>query len=142
MNREEPPYRLVQLPGGYSPRMPSPETVPQASSENARLTMVANRRRDSRPELAVRSLLHAAGFCRRLDYAPGPAGKRRRADVVFLRSRIATNIDGCFWHGCPLHFIPPKSVARYLGPKIERNRDRDAETTFRLLGLEWMVLRY
>nr|WP_241249029.1 very short patch repair endonuclease [Agrococcus sp. KRD186] len=43
----------------------------------------------SRPELNVRRLLHAAGLRYRVDVAPLPTDRRRRADVVFTRRKIA-----------------------------------------------------
>lgn len=112
-----------------------------ASSEAARNTMRANRRRDTSPELRVRRLLHAGGLRFRVDTAPGP-DRRRRADIVFTRARIAVFIDGCFWHGCPIHFVAPKTNAAYWGPKIEANRARDISTTAHLVEDDWLVLRF
>ena len=103
--------------------------------------MLANRRRDTDPELQVRSLLHAAGLRYRVDFAPG-ANRRRRADIVFTRARIAVFIDGCFWHGCFDHFIAPRSNSEYWAQKIDANRRRDRETTAQLEAEGWMVLRY
>ena len=74
---------------------------PPPSSETARRTMLANRRRDTTPELAVRRRLHAAGLRYRVDFPADPADRRRRVDIVFTRARVAIFIDGCFWHGCP-----------------------------------------
>ena len=104
--------------------------------------MVANRRRDTAIEVAVRRRLHRVGLRYRVDYAPNPAQRRRRADIVFPKLRIAIYIDGCFWHGCPEHYTPPKSNAEYWHPKIARNRARDAETSDSLRSLGWLVLRY
>lgn len=104
--------------------------------------MVANRRRDTAIEVEVRSRLHRAGLRYRVDYAPDPAQRRRRADIVFPKLRIAVYIDGCFWHGCPEHYTPPKSNSEYWHPKIARNRARDSETTDGLRSLGWTVLRY
>lgn len=113
-----------------------------ASSPAAASIMRANIRRDTTPELSVRRLLHAAGLRYRVDHAPLPSQRRRRADIVFTRRRIAVFIDGCFWHGCPEHFVPPKANADYWGPKIARNRERDSETTAALEHEGWTVLRF
>jgi DNA mismatch endonuclease (patch repair protein) len=51
-------------------------------------------------------------------------------------------IDGCYWHGCPEHYIEPASNVEYWRPKIARNRERDAETTAALTSAGWRVLRY
>jgi DNA mismatch endonuclease, patch repair protein len=112
-----------------------------ASSENIRKTMLGNKRRDTKPELAVRRMLHARGLRYRVDLAP-LKGYRRRADVVFTRRRLAIFIDGCFWHGCPLHYRVPGTNAGYWQPKIARNVERDAETTLALVAAGWTVLRY
>ena len=103
--------------------------------------MKANRRRDTQPELRIRRILHSRGLRYRTDYAPGK-DRRRRADIVFTRARIAVFVDGCFWHGCPAHFIPPKANPEYWGPKIETNRRRDAETTAKLQDGGWIVMRF
>lgn len=104
--------------------------------------MKANRRSNTQPELRVRRLLHAAGLRYRIDYAPDRANLRRRADIVFTRHRIAVFIDGCFWHGCPEHFIPPKANAKYWTPKIATNIRRDRDTDRRLRDAGWTVLRF
>lgn len=112
------------------------------STDAARSVMRANVRRDTRPELAVRRLLHAAGLRYRVDVPLLASDRRRRADIVFTRRRVAIFIDGCFWHGCPAHFVAPRSNADYWGPKIARNRERDFETTARLEAEGWLVLRF
>lgn len=112
-----------------------------ASSEGTRRSMRANKARDTKPELAVRRGLHAAGFRYRVDVRPS-LELRTRADIVFTRLRIAVFIDGCFWHGCPLHASLPKKNADYWVPKLRRNVERDRETTLRLNSLGWTVLRY
>jgi DNA mismatch endonuclease (patch repair protein) len=60
---------------------------------------------------------------------------------VFRRARVAVFVDGCFWHGCPDHFRPPRTNADYWGPKVERNRARDRDTDDRLLVEGWTVVR-
>ena len=103
--------------------------------------MVANRSKDTAPELAVRSILHARGLRYRTNFRPEPS-LRRTADVVFTKRRIAVFIDGCFWHGCPAHFAKPRSNVDYWEPKIDRNRQRDVETTELLRAAGWHVLRF
>lgn len=65
----------------------------------------------------------------------------RRADIVFPRAKIAVFVNGCFWHGCPKHYKEPKTNAEYWVPKIERNVERDAETSLRLKSEGWLVIR-
>ena len=104
--------------------------------------MLANRRSETGPELRVRRLLHAAGLRYRTDYAPDRENLRCRADIVFTRRRVAVFIDGCYWHGCPEHFVPPKANARYWAGKIAANIARDRDAGERLRSLGWVVLRF
>lgn len=104
--------------------------------------MQANKSRDTGPELAVRRLLHRQGLRYRVATMP-QVGLRRRADIVFTRSRIAVFIDGCFWHGCPEH--GRREFGRnesYWSPKIASNVSRDRDTTQRLVSAGWTVLRF
>jgi DNA mismatch endonuclease (patch repair protein) len=104
--------------------------------------MQANRSRDTRPELAVRRILHARG--RRFRVAVAPLeGLRRRADIVFTRQQIAVFIDGCFWHGCPVHGRASfNHNTDYWPGKIAGNQARDRETTRLLQEAGWHVLRF
>jgi DNA mismatch endonuclease (patch repair protein) len=102
--------------------------------------MQVTRRRDTPGELALRSALHALGLRYRVD-ATLP-GTRRRADVAFLRAKVAVFVDGCFWHGCPTHGTWPKANAAWWREKIEGNRRRDRDTDERLTRNGWVVLRF
>lgn len=102
---------------------------------------MANHRRDTKPELAVRSRLHALGYRYRVDFRALPP-HRLRVDIAFTRSKIAVMIDGCFWHSCPVHATIPKSNAAYWGPKLRRNVERDIENNRLLADAGWIVLRY
>ncbi len=103
--------------------------------------MQANRSRDTRPELAVRKLVHAMKLRYRVNARP-LANLRRTADLVFTRARVAVFIDGCFWHGCPDHHRQPKNNADYWISKIQRNRARDNDTDTALTLAGWTVLRF
>ena len=103
--------------------------------------MQANRSRDTRRELAVRSAVHARGLRYRVAMRP-VRGVRRSADMVFTRARVAVFLDGCFWHGCPEHFHMPTTNPDYWGPKIAANAARDAETDLLLVAEGGTVLRF
>src|SRR5437764_13833272 len=83
---------------------------PGPSSLAARAVMLGNRSRDTKPEVALRRVLHARGFRYRVN-APAAAEVRCRADLVFPRRRVAVFVDGCFWHRCPIHATDPKANA-------------------------------
>jgi DNA mismatch endonuclease (patch repair protein) len=104
--------------------------------------MKANRRRDTGPERAVRSLLHALGLRFRIDFPiRADGGRVLRPDIVFPRQRVVLYIDGCYWHGCPEHGTTPATNRGYWQPKIEENRRRDTDQTSRLECSGWTVLR-
>src|SRR4029079_13190400 len=84
-----------------------------ASSDAVRRSMLGNRRRDTAPELALRSALHQLGLRFRVDVRP-VATIPRRADVVLRGDRVAVFLDGCFWHGGPTHFRAPAPNAGHL----------------------------
>ena len=101
--------------------------------------MRGNRSRDTIPELALRSALHRRGLRFRVDRAPLP-GLRRRADVVFGPTRVAVFVHGCFWHGCPEHYIAPRANREFWKAKVEDNRARDADTGRLLTEAGWEVV--
>jgi len=96
--------------------------------------------RDTAPEMALRRQLHADGFRFRVDRTP-LSGLRRKADIVFTRQRVAVFVDGCFWHRCPEHGTMPNSNTEWWETKLNRNAERDAETSRLLADAGWTVLR-
>ena len=112
-----------------------------ASSAANRTSMLGNRNRDTEPEKAIRSLVHAAGLRYRVCARPLP-NLRRTADLVFRPAKVAVFIDGCYWHGCPQHYVPPKTNPQYWSGKIARNVARDRDTDERLSAVGWVVLRF
>ena len=98
-------------------------------------------RRDTRPEMAVRQQLHALGIRYRVDVKLEP-DLRTRGDIAWRGLRLAVFIDGCFWHGCPIHATAPKANADWWREKLDANivRDRRADDALRDRG--WTVLRF
>ena len=113
---------------------------PEASSPSVRQRMQATPRRDTPCELALRSALHEKGLRYRVDWRV--PGSRRRADVAFIGPKVAVFVDGCFWHGCPLHGTWPRSNAEWWRDKIESNVRRDRETDAHLKNLGWLIIRF
>ncbi|GHH04173.1 hypothetical protein GCM10012319_73440 [Comamonas sp. KCTC 72670] len=92
---------------------------------------------DTSPEVALRRALWARGLRYRL-HSRTPAG---RPDVVLTTRRIAVFIDGCFWHGCPLHYARPRSREGFWSGKLAGNIDRDARQSALLEAGGWRVVR-
>jgi DNA mismatch endonuclease (patch repair protein) len=34
-------------------------------------------------------------------------------------------VDGCFWHGCPVHYTAPRTREQFWKSKLEKNVRRD-----------------
>jgi len=118
--------------------MASVEQLETTSAVRARMSK--QKSRDTGIEMALRKVLHAAGFRYRVHRRP-VKGVRREADLVFGPARVAVFVDGCFWHGCPEHGTWPKNNADYWRTKIETNRRRDANTDAVLLEAGWLAVR-
>jgi DNA mismatch endonuclease (patch repair protein) len=98
--------------------------------------MAAIRAKDTKPELLIRSGLHARGFRFRLHAKTLPG----KPDLVFPGRKAALFVHGCFWHGhdCPL-FVMPKTRTEFWQGKIEGNQTRDSTVTAALLEKGWRV---
>jgi len=104
--------------------------------------MNGNRKRDTRPEVALRAALHRSGLRFRKVFQIRPDdGRLIRPDVVFTRQRVAVFLDGSFWHACPEHGTRPRSNTGYWAPKLARNVERDREIDKRLLATGWTGVR-
>lgn len=111
-----------------------------ASTANARSTMLANKGRDTGPELRLRRQLHAIGLRYFVNRRPVKS-IRRTADVVFPKLRIAVFVDGCFWHSCPEHRTSPVRNSSFWAEKLARTVERDRETNEALEAAGWQVIR-
>jgi DNA mismatch endonuclease, patch repair protein len=60
---------------------------------------------------------------------------------VFTRRRVVVFVDGCFWHGCPLHATEPKNNAEWWREKLAANMARDRRHDEELTSAGWTVLR-
>jgi len=108
--------------------------TPQIRSYN----MSQIRSNNSKPEELVRKYL----FSRGLRYRKNDKRYPGKPDIVFPKYRIAVFVNGCFWHGhegCP-GFAMPKSRLDYWLPKLNRNRQRDAEIIATLEHEGWNVI--
>src|SRR6204780_1303636 len=104
--------------------------------------MRANRRTDTKTELAPRHALHERGYRYRKDFRLDLAsGKRVRPDIAFTARKVAVFVDGCFWHACPQHGSKPKANEWYWSPKLVRNVERDRINDAALILAGWTVVR-
>lgn len=106
------------------------------SPERSR-NMAAIRSSDTKPEMAVRRVVHAAGFRYRLHRSDLPG----RPDLVFPRYRLVAFVHGCFWHGhqCKKGHTPRTNVD-YWTPKIAANMARDERSAGKLRRAGWAVV--
>lgn len=102
------------------------------------LRMSLVRCKDTKPEMAVRRLVHGMGYRYRLHDRRLPG----TPDLVFPARRKVIFIHGCFWHrhGCALGDRMPKSRLDFWKPKLDANRGRDARNLRALCRLGWDVL--
>jgi DNA mismatch endonuclease, patch repair protein len=118
------------------------DTVSWANTPAIRLRMQRQRERDTAPAVTLRRELHRRGLRYRLEVPIVPGTRRRRADIVFGRAKVAVFVDGCFWHGCPDHGRRTHEINHWYWPaKIVRNQARDQDTDRRLTEAGWHVIR-
>lgn len=98
--------------------------------------MARVRSRNTAPELALRRALWAQGKRYRL-HADLPG----TPDLVFITPKLAVFVDGCFWHGCPVHYTAPAANSGFWQAKLERNLARDRHVDQALSAAGWSVLR-
>jgi len=100
--------------------------------------MARIRSKDTKPELALRRALYAAGL---RGWRCHPKNVSGKPDVAFTRQKVAVFVDGRFWHGHPAYFTPGKS-GRYWDAKIARTQERDRLANAALTQDGWTVLRF
>jgi len=103
------------------------------AEERSRL-MSRIRGKDTKPEMAVRRLVHGMGFRYRLHRRDLPGSP----DLVLPRHRKVILVHGCFWHShtsCRAGRVPASNTG-YWVPKLRRNVERDAasQEALRLAG--------
>ncbi|MCY3566626.1 MAG: very short patch repair endonuclease [Gammaproteobacteria bacterium] len=110
------------------------------SKERRSELMSRIRSKNSKVELAVRSLVHRMGYRFRLHRKNLPG----KPDLVFPGRKKAIFVHGCFWHWHPdpdcKRARMPKSRQEFWKPKLEANRRRDRENKEKLSSLGWEVL--
>jgi DNA mismatch endonuclease (patch repair protein) len=97
--------------------------------------MRAVKSRDTGPELIVRRLVHRLGFRFRLHRKNLPG----KPDLVFIGKRKVIFVHGCFWHGhdCARGARIPKANRAYWLTKIGGNKLRDQRSIAALNDMGW-----
>lgn len=103
--------------------------------------MAAIRGRDTKPEVALRSLLHRLGY-RFTVNGPNNRTLPGKPDLVLPKYRTVMFMHGCFWHGHPhcKHFRLPQSRRAWWQAKILANRQRDLRHEAALRAMGWHVV--
>lgn len=107
------------------------------SDQRSRL-MSKVKQKDTKPEKAVRSILHGLGYRFRLHRRDLPGSP----DIVLPKYRLAVFVHGCFWHshpGCKKASMP-KTNTEFWRQKLEANKKRDLAAIDSLNALGWRVL--
>jgi DNA mismatch endonuclease (patch repair protein) len=106
--------------------------------EQRKKNMSAIRGRDTKPEMAVRSLVHRLGYRFRLHDKKLPG----RPDMVFAGRRKVIFIHGCYWHmhECPYGQVVPKTNTEFWQTKRQGNVKRDQRNLETLSMKGWQVM--
>ena len=99
--------------------------------------MAAVQNKNTKPEIAVRRVLHRMGYRFRLHVRDLPGNP----DVVLPRHKVCIFVHGCFWHqhsGCSRATVP-SSNTEFWRSKFEKNVARDSFVQSELKRLGWRV---
>jgi len=91
--------------------------------------------RDTKPEKALRSYLHRAGYRYRVHQRTIPG----TPDLAFPTQKLAVFVHGCFWHrhrGCRFSYTP-ETNKDFWKAKFAENRQRDRKALQALRKAGW-----
>lgn len=93
------------------------------------------RGKDTKPELLFAKYLRSKG----IRYRRNVKICGHHADFRIVGTKKVIFIHGCFWHGCPRCYRPPKSNRAFWRAKIKGNRTRDDIVKRKLRQADWKV---
>lgn len=108
------------------------------SKEKRSQVMSRVRGRDTKPEKAVRSALHRAGYRFRLHKTDLPG----TPDIVLPLYHTVIFVNGCFWHhhpGCRKATIPENNK-EFWEKKLARTMERDEQNRSDLQRAGWNII--
>ena len=97
--------------------------------------MAAIKSKNTKPEIAVRKLLHSLGYRFRLHRKDLPGSP----DIVLPKYKTVIFVHGCFWHrheGCK-YATNPKTRESFWNKKFEDNKKRDLEIKEKIKDIGW-----
>ena len=100
--------------------------------------MAAIRSANTKPELIVRRLLHAAGFRYRLHRKKLPG----KPDLTLRKWNALIEVHGCFFHAHDCHLVPkrPAKNADFWEKKLASNAERDRRNAEAAAAHRWRRL--
>lgn len=99
------------------------------------------RNRNTKPEIAVRSLLYGMGY-RFTVNGPKNRSLPGKPDIVLPKYRTVIFVHGCFWHrhrGCK-ETTTPKTRTEWWQAKFDGNVERDRRNQRELRRMGWKVV--
>tara|TARA_Y100000589_G_scaffold175080_1_gene166188 strand:- start:4 stop:372 length:369 start_codon:yes stop_codon:yes gene_type:complete len=100
--------------------------------------MSAIKSKNTKPEIAVRKLLHSMGYRFRLHRKDLPGSP----DIVLPKYKTVIFVHGCFWHrheNCK-YASNPKTRKEFWENKFKGNVKRDLEIQKNIKNIEWRSL--
>ena len=112
----------------------SSEVMHKVSEQRSR-NMSAIKSKNTKPEIAVRKLLHSMGFRFRLHRKDLPGSP----DIVLPKYKTVIFVHGCFWHrheNCK-YASNPKTRKEFWESKFKANVKRDKEIQEKIKNIGW-----
>ena len=115
----------------------SSEVIHKVSEQRSR-NMSAIKSKNTKPEIAVRKLLHSMGYRFRLHRKDLPGSP----DIVLPKYKTAIFVHGCFWHrheNCK-YASTPKTRKEFWESKFKANVKRDQEIQEKIKNIGWQYV--
>ena len=115
----------------------SSEVIHKVSEQRSR-NMSAIKSKNTKPEIAVRKLLHSMGYRFRLHRKDLPGSP----DIVLPKYKTVIFVHGCFWHrheNCK-YASTPKTRQEFWEAKFRENINRDKINQENLSSKGWKII--
>ena len=112
----------------------SSEVMHKVSEQRSR-NMSAIKSKNTKPEIAVRKLLHSMGYRFRLHRKDLPGSP----DIVLPKYKTVIFVHGCFWHrheNCK-YASTPRTRKEFWENKFKANLKRDEEIQKKIKNIGW-----